>query len=212
MAIPQNQMICFEISMRGSIAAGGGSVKPLANVFHYRRLATVVDVSPAAVATAFETDILPTIMAGLNARATITQIGVRCIDDATAAEHVKTVSAAGAIVGDGLANFVCGTIRLRTAVRGRSAQGSKHFSPLSESDGDDDAFTGAGLTRFQAIRDVCDDEFTDSTGNTWRPCVVSKKLSQLIANPTTVVRNDVTSCVLNVTYGSLQRRKVKSVT
>ena len=155
---------------------------------------------------------LPTIAAALNERATFSQIGVRCIDDATAAEYVKAITVPGEVTGDGLANFVVGTIRLRSAVRGRSAMGSKHFSPLSESDGNKDVFTGAGLTRFQALRDVLDDQFTDSTGNTWKPCVVSKKLSQLATNPTTVFRNDVTSCVLNVTYGTLKRRKVKSVT
>lgn len=212
MGIPAASMVTFEITIRGNSAAGGGAVKQIANVFHYRRLATAVDVDQSAVVNQFQADILPTITAALNNRATITQIGIRCVDDATAAEFAKSVTEAGAVAGDGLANFVVGTIRLRTAVRGRSAMGSKHFSPLSEADGDNDVFTGAGLTRFQAVRDVLDDQFTDSTGNTWQPCVLSKKLSQLTTNPTTVVKNDVTNCILNVTYGTLKRRKVKSVT
>lgn len=211
MAIPATSMLCFEVSLLGNIAAGGGSAKPVANIFHYRRTSTTVDVNKANLCAAFVASVLPTIVLGLNARVTFSQVTARCVDDATDATHSATISQVGAVVGDGLSNFNCVTIRLKSAVRGRSGMGSKHFAPLSESDGDDDVLTGAGLTRWQAVRDVLDDQFTDADGNVWRPCILSRTLSQLATNPTTVARNDVVSCVLNTTYGTMKRRKVKTV-
>jgi len=212
MAIPAASMVTFEIALKGSIGAGGGDVKNIANIFHYRRTAVAVDVNKDNVAAAFEADILPTIVAALNNRASLTQITVRCVDDATDAEYSATIAETGAVAGDGLSNFNCVTVRLKTAVRGRSGMGSKHFAPLSEADGDDDVLTGAGLTRWQAVRDVLDNAFVDADGNNWVPVVLSRKLSQLATNPTTVVKNDVTSCVLNKTYGTMKRRKVRTVT
>jgi len=211
MSIPAASMITFEITLKGYISSGGGAVKNIANVFHYRRLGVTVDPNKTNIATAFETDILPTIVLALNDRANLTGIGVRCVDDATDAEMVKAITEVGAVTGDGLSNFNCVTIRLKSAVRGRSGMGSKHFGPLSESDGADDVLAGAGLTRWQAVRDVLDDQFVDSDGNTWKPVILSRKLSQLATNPTTVVKNDVASVILNTTYGTLKRRKVRTV-
>jgi len=211
MSIPAASMMTFEIALKGYIASGGGAVKNIANIFHYRRLSNTVDPNKANIAAAFATDILPAIVAALNDRANLTGIGVRCVDDATDAEAVAAISETGAITGDGLSNFNCVTIRLKSAVRGRSGMGSKHFGPLSESDGADDVLSGTGLTRWQAVRDVLDDQFVDSDGNTWKPVILSRKLSQLANNPTTVVKNDVASVILNTTYGTLKRRKVRTV-
>lgn len=211
MAIPAASMITFEIAVKGTIATGGAEAKNVANIFHYRRVATTVDVNKGNLAAAFLVGPLATIVLALNARVSLTQIVVRCVDDATDAEASTTIAEVGAIVGDGLSNFNCATVRLKTAIRGRSGMGSKHFSPLSEGDGDDDVLTGAGLTRWQAVRDALDDQIVDADGNVWKPCVLSRKLSQLATNPTTVVRNDVTSCILNKTYGTIKRRKVKTV-
>lgn len=212
MSIPAASMITFEIGLKGTSTAGGGDARNIANIFHYRRLSTVNDPVKSQIAAGFIATILPTIVLALNARASLTQVTCRCIDDATDAELSTTIAEVGAVAGDGLSNFNCVTVRLKSAVRGKSAQGSKHFGPLSEVDGDDDILTGAGLTRWQAVRDILDDTFVDASSNTWRPCVVSRVLSQMVTNPTVIVKNDIVSTVLNKTYGTMKRRKVKSVT
>jgi len=209
--IPAASKLTFEISVLGTSTAGGGEAKNIANVFHYRRTGVSVDASKASLVAIFRTDVLATLVLALNNRASLTQILCRCVDDAEDANESTTIAETGAVAGDGLANYNCVTIRLKTAVRSRSAMGSKHFGPASEADGNNDVLTGTGLTRWQAVRDVLDDTLTDADGNVWKPCVLSRKNSVLTSNPTTVSRNDITSCILNKTYGTLRRRKVKSV-
>jgi hypothetical protein len=211
MSIPATSLLTAEITLQGTSASGGGGAKNLFNVFHYRRLGVAVDPNKANIAAAFVSDIMPDILLALNARASFTGIGVRFLEDAMDIKQVATVSLVGAVAGDSMPNYVCGTVQLKTALRGRSYMGSKHLGPISEADGGDDVFTGAGLTRFQAVRSVLTIPFVDSDGNTWVPCVVSRKLSQLATNPTTVVRNDVVTAILNKTFGTLRRRKVRTV-
>lgn len=211
MAIATTSILTAEITLEGTSAAAGGSAKNILNVFHYRRTATAVDASKTSLKTIFLASVVPAIVAGLNVRALFSSIGVRWVDDAMDAKMAFAISQAGAVAGDSHPNYVAGTIQLKTAIRSRSGIGSKHFGPLSESDGVGDVFTGAGLTRFQAIRDVLDDALVDADGNNWVPCVLSRTLSQLEINPTTVVRNDITSAILNVSFGSMRRRKVRTV-
>lgn len=212
MAIADNLKLHWEIATLGTIASAGGESKQFANVYHYRRTTTTVEASKSEIADEFDAAVVPVIVAALNARANISQITVRCVNDATDATYSKSVNHDGAIAGESLPSYVVGTIRLNTAVRGRSGRGRKHFGPLSEADTTGDIITGAALTRMQTLRDALDNPFTDATGNIFVPCVVSRHLSQLTANPTTVAANDVNACVLNTTVSTLRRRKVRTVT
>jgi len=101
-----------------------------------------------------------------------------------------------------------------TGLRGKSYRGGKHLFPLAESattTGTDDILNAGALTYFGALAAQALLPLTDAGPNTWNPCVLSRKLSQLRSNPTTVTRNDVVSVSVNKRIGTMRHRKVKSL-
>lgn len=200
-----------EITVKGIAAAGGSNAKPTYNVFHFRRTTTASALSKANIATAWEASIGAAMEGALNIDYSATEITIRMIDDGDDMPSSQVVALAGTAAGERLPIHACVTMHLYTALRGQNYRGRKHFSPASEGDTTDDILVGAGLTAWQALRDAILAGFTDSDGNVWVPVVVSASLSQLSVNPTTVIRNDVTSVVLNKNVGSINRRKAATV-
>jgi len=211
MPIPDTDKWVAQVSMAGTCAAGGGTATPIVNVYHFRRTATTNALSAANVGTAFQTMIGDVVLDGLNADYTQSANVIRFIDDADDLGFTQTQAGAGQVAGDRLQSFVAAVIRLKASIRSRNYMGSKHYAPLSEADIGDDVLSGAAVTRWQAVRDAILAGFTDSDANIWVPCVVSAMLSQLGSNPTTVARSDVVQCILNLTPGTMRRRKVKTV-
>lgn len=215
MPLPLNQIHYVEIQMRGLIDGGpGGSIKTNF-VFQFRRTATAVDPTKAAINTAFQGTISPAIAAALNVDWSATTNSLRYFEDALDAPVEFTNTDVGAITGDRLSSFSSAYLLMRTAVRGRSYRGSKHLGPFSESDVTHatgcDVFNAGAITRLTTICTAILAGFTDSTGNIWVPSVLSRKLSQLQFDPTTVVANDVLQVLPNHRVGSEVRRKVKSI-
>lgn len=211
MAIADNLKAVWEVALNGTIAAAGGTSVPLAMIFMFRRTSFTAPAVKSEIADAFDTAYMATLKAAMNSRANISAIKVRCVNDAEDLAHSKTVNHDGAIATDSLPSDSVAVIQLKSGVRGKWAQGRKYFGPLSEVDTTGDVLTGDGLTRMQAVRDKLDDGFTDASGNAFVPCVLSRKYSQIQSNPTTVVSNDITSCVLNKNISRLRRRKQKTV-
>lgn len=89
--------------------------------------------------------------------------------------------------------------------------GSKHFPAASEVDTTGDVLTGAGLARWQTVQTAVGATLVDALGNSWVPCVFSRKKSQIAVNPTTIYQNDVTQVLLDKTLGQMRRRKVLTV-
>src|SRR6185295_6259997 len=139
---------------------------------------------------------------------------VRYVNDALDAPTEFSNADEGAITGDRLASFATAYLLMRTAVRGRSYRGSKHLGPFSETDVTHatgcDIFNAGAVTRLTTICTAIQAGFTDSTGNIWVPCILSRKNSQLTENPTIVVTNDVIQTVPNKRVGSEVRRKAPS--
>lgn len=211
MAVADNLKAVWEVALNGTISAAGGTSVPLAMVFVFRRTSFTAPAVKSEIADAFDTAYMATIKAALNGRANISAIKVRCVNDAEDLAHSKTVDHDGAIATDSLQSDSVAVIQMKSGVRGKWAQGRKYFGPLSEVDTTGDVLTGDGLTRMQAVRDKFDDGFTDASGNAYVPAILSRKYSQIAANPTTVVSNDVVSCVLNKNISRLGRRKQKTV-
>lgn len=203
-----------EIVLRGLINAGGSTAKNTAFVFHFARASNTPPLNAANVETAFNTAITPSIAAALNLRWAQTQNDVRFPDDATSVVYTHTRTTAGVITGDSMSTVLSAYLLMRTGLRGKHYRGSKHFGPLSESDttaGADDILNAAAVTRFTAIATAIQAGFTDSDGNVWAPVVLSKSLSQLRTNPTTIVSTFVTQILVNQRIGRMRRREVKSV-
>lgn len=214
MPIPLNQVTVAEISLKGVIASGGSDAVNTNFLFHYRRLATAVDPDKTALKVIFKSTVLTVIAAALNERWTASLIDVRWLNDATDPYLSITDATPGAITGDSLQSDDAAYLLHRTALRGRKYRGSKHLAPFSESDvtqPDEDIWNAACLTRLAAINTALLTTLTDTTPNSWKYCILSRKLSILKTNPTTVVTNDVTSALVNKRIGRMKRRYVKSV-
>ena len=215
MPIPFNQVQVVEIQQRGIITGGGAGEVRTNFVWHFRRTATVVDPSKAAINNAFATNIGAVVAAALNEDWEATVNAVRYPNDALDAPIEFSSALVGAITGDRLASFSTAFILIRSAVRGRSYRGSKRLGPFSETDVTHatgcDIFNAGCLTRLANITTAVLAGFTDSTGNVWVPCILSRFLSQLQFNPTTVISNDVVNLAVNSRVGTDIRRKAPSL-
>lgn len=207
MPIPDTDKYTVEIVCKGLCAAGGASATPTLNVFHFRRASSAMAYSPTNIASQFDADILSVIGLALNVDYSCPEVLVRCIDDADEAYTPYTSTVVGAVTGDRTPSFNAATLQLRTNLRGRNYRGSKHFSPMSESQIGDDVWNAGALTVLGNIKSAIQAGFTDSDGNFWQPVVVSQELSQLSVNPTTVVYADVIQIVVNTLVGTMRRRK-----
>lgn len=212
MSIPAASIQNVIVTIKGTLATGGSSVVPAENVFTYRRLTTVNPFTKNAVNTIFQANVLAPILLAANVRYTPGTVQVRILDDFNDAETVFTAAGVGAIVTDSYASNAAVYLLYRTALRGRSFRGSKHFAGLSEVDTTDDILTGAGLVRWQTVQAACLANLVDANGNTWTPTVLSRKLSQLNALPlATVVANDVTDVLLDLNVGTMRKRRSKTI-
>jgi hypothetical protein len=211
MPIAPNLIRVAEIVMRGVIGAGGGDSVKTNFVFHYRRTAVAVNANKAALEGAFNTAIAVPIAAALNERWEASLHDVRWVDDAEDPYTSIAATELGLIVGDSLSSFEAAYLLTRTALRGRFYRGSKHFSPLSESDVGDDVWNAGCLTRLNTIATAMATPLVDSTTNTWNLCVLSRTKSQLKFNPTTVVANDVTQVIVRSNIGTMNSRKIRSI-
>jgi len=215
MAIPMNEVTVAEIQLRGIITGGGAGEIRTSFVFHFRRLATAVDPTKTAINTAFQANISASIAAALNVDWSATTNTVRYIQDALDAPTEFANADDGAITGDRLQSYASAYLLMRSAVRGREYRGSKHLGPFSESDVTHatgcDIFNAGAVTRLTTICTDILGGFTDATLNVWVPCILSRKLSQLTENPTTVVTNDVVQILPNQRLGTEIRRKAPSL-
>jgi len=214
--IPANQLIHAEIVSAGTIAAAGGTAKSVVNVYQFRRTSVVNVVVKAHIEAAFQTAIMVPVTDALNARFTQTGNSVRFLNDATDAPETVARAVVGAIAGESLPTFETAVLQMKTTYRGKSGRGNKHYAPIAESAANGDTLTAGSLVLFNLVKTAILAGFTDSDGNVWKTCIVSKgaipPLSQLTANPTTVFANDVSSAIMNKTTGTMRRRKVKTVT
>jgi len=215
MPIPLNQVTVAEIQLRGIITGGGAGEVRTNFVFHFRRLATAVDPSKSALNTVFQSAISAPIAAALNEDWDASINSIRWINDALDAPTEFANTDEGAITGDRLQSYATAYLLMRTAVRGRSYRGSKHLGPFSESDVTHatgcDIFNAAAVARLDTICAAILAGLTDSTANVWVPCILSRVLSSLQENPTTVITNDVIQIMPNQHLGTEIRRKAPSL-
>lgn len=200
-----------EVIMQGTLAAFGSNQKNVASVFHYRCALIVLPPTKVALEAAFQAGVCVPLIAAFNSRYVQSQNTVRYVDDVTDAPVSTARALVGAIATDPLPTRLAVYILLRTGLRKRYNMGSKHFPAASEVDTTGDVLTGAGLARWQTVQTAVGATLVDALGNSWVPCVFSRKKSQIAVNPTTIYQNDVTQVLLDKTLGQMRRRKVLTV-
>jgi hypothetical protein len=199
------------VNMTGVLAALGSSAKNVASIFHYRLSLIAAPPTKTALETAFQALVGAAFIAAANVRYTQQSTNVRWIDDATDPAQDFAEAGPGAIATDALPSDVSVAMLLRTGLRGRSFRGAKKFPAVNEIDTTGDVLTGAGLARWQALQAAVFSNVTDALGNVWVPSVLSRNLSILDTNPTTVIANDVTQVLLNKNVGTMRKRRVVTV-
>lgn len=214
MPLPSTSIKTVEIQVRGTIASAGGSSKSTNFVFHFARTTTVAPIAHAAIDTAFQTAVVVPIGTALNVRWLQSSNSVRYVDDALDAPIYYSHAQAGLVAGDSMPSHSSVYLLMRTGIRGKSYRGSKHLAPVSESDtsiATADILNAGALVNFGAVATAILTGFTDANGNIWKAVVLSKTLSQLITNPTTVVANEITQIMVNKRIGNMKKRQVASV-
>lgn len=214
MPIPANQVTHVELKIFAHSVAGGSNVKNFVTTFHFRRTATALAVPKAAIDTAFQATIVTPILAALSLRYLQLFNTVRYLNDALDPPTQFVHANPGLVVGDSmpLQNYVY--ILMRSGVRGKSYRGHFDMGPVAESHTttpNDDVLNAAALVLYGAVVTAVSGGFTDGTGNIWIPSIVSRKLSTLKTNPTTVIASDVAQIIINKRIGRLKRREVSSV-
>jgi hypothetical protein len=197
--------------MLGTLAAGGSNAVNVASVFHYRLTAIIAPPTKNAIEAGFNAGVVAALLAAYNVRYTQTNNSVRWVDDALDAPAFIPRAGVGAIATDGMPTIDSVSFLLQTGLRGKSYRGSKHFPGVNEIDTTNDILVGAGFARWQAVQTAIQAALVDTALNTWVPSVLSRKLSVLGTNPTTVVANDVVQVLLNKNVGTMRRRRVLTV-
>lgn len=212
MAIPAGSIRNLQLIVNGTAATGGSSVTPSINVFNFQRTTTVNPFTKIAFNTVFQASVMNVILAAMNVRYTPSNCSVRVLDDYNDSPTIFAIAGVGAIATDSIPSDDAVYMLLRTALRGRNYRGSKHFGPLSEIDTTNDILTGAGLARWQDVRDAVLSNLVDANGNTWVPTVLSRNLSNLNLLPVAlVVATQVTDCLLDLNVGTMRRRRSKTI-
>lgn len=211
MPIADNLKIHLEVTMNGMIDAGGSNTVNTQFVFHYRRTNSALPITKAALDTIFQANHAAPIIAALSAKWNQLSNAVRVVNDAQDQQTFFTHANVGAIIGDRLASYAAVFMLFRTGLRGRSYRGGKHFGPFAESDVGDDVLNAGAIARVQTIATALALPLTDSNGNNWNLGILSRDLSKLTPNPTTIVFNDATEIRFNKRLGTMRGRKANSV-
>lgn len=201
----------LQVILKGVLTAAGGRATNISTTFWYRRSAIVIAPVKSAFKAAFLDGPYAAMLAAFNIGWANGSLDLRYFDDALDPTESFSLAGVGAIATDRAASFNAVYMLYRSGVRGRKYIGSKHFAAVNEIDTTGDVLTGTGLTRWQALQTALAALLTDSTGNIWRPCNVTKQGSVYKKNPTSVVYNDVVSIALDLNLGTMLRRKVATV-
>jgi len=201
----------LEVRAEVDITLEDGLVKTLINVFHYHKSSSTGNPSLAGIAAWFNGNIMATFTPLLNVRCSNPRCFVRPLDDPYVMEVEDGVGAgAPAVTGDPLSVVLAAVITLNTGVRGRSFQGRKHFSGLSESDTDGgDELKAGSITTWTGVGSAIAVQANDGAGNTYNPCVLSPTLSGILNVPPYFTGADVVDTSLNHILGTMRRRKEK---
>jgi len=198
-----------QVTMHATVVARGGEVKNVANVYNFRRTTSVNPRVKGNVDTAFQAGIGAAVLAALNVDYEQYANTVRWLDDALDQPQDFTHANVGGRTGQRYDNFTAAFILLKTT--SRKTKGSKHYSPLAESDVEGDGIVSPLTTNLAAIGTAILAGFTDSDGNVWQSTVVNTKNAIFGVNPTLFGDSIVTAVYPRQTVGTMKRRKVRGV-
>jgi hypothetical protein len=195
----------------GNLAALGSDARPSGNTLYYRLSLLVLPPTKTALNTIFQATVIAPLLAATHSRYTPGTVNIRDIQNISDPEQVFVAAGAGAIGTDCLQTDDAVVVCLQSAARGQQGKAFKHFGGPSEIDTTGDVLTGAGLARWQAVRDAVKSALVDALGNTWVP-FVKCNFGASYSSPPVVVRGyDVINAYLNTVVGVMRKRKAKGI-
>lgn len=197
------------VTIGHGLATGDPSSKTIINVYNFKRPSGLfAPASKSTIMSAFVTAILDNLKAIMSVSYVTDYLDCRWLDDPLDPYERAALSATGELTGDSLSNFAAITLRLKTGVRGRSYQGSKHYGPVAESAATLNHLTSGSVTSWTTFAATLLAGFTAGS-DTFTPFVVSRTQSTLTPTVATVVGYPVTSISVNTLVGTMRRRKTK---
>lgn len=210
MPIPANQITVAQLVLRGTLAGEGPTSKIITQTFYYRRSALTNPPSKTTLAAQFLAGPYAAFLAAANVNWSSGVANIRWLNDATDPFVPFTLAGVGAIATQRLPAYASVYFRKNSSLRGKQYQSSFRVAAANEADTAGDVLTGAGLVRWQAVQAAYLAPLV-TADNTWNPTNVSFKQSQVKINPTTVVANDIVTIVLDLTVGTMRKRKAKTL-
>jgi len=191
-----------------------GSTYPVTCIFHFRRIGDWVATTKDDITNAVFAALDSALIAMISSSSGVPLFSTRFMDDPTDAFGTEVEGNVGGVTGDRLPLFNALYIQLRSDVRGRSYNGSKHFAPLGEADTTLDQLTGGAATRAAALADAINDlrALEPVTDSNWKLTIISPTLSNLAADPAVFTGADVTLAIASPVVGTMRRRKEKRTT
>jgi hypothetical protein len=202
----------YEIIIKGSVAESVGG-KAVDNVFHYVAQGPgTTQPSPTTLLTWFLANVWSVAALALHPGWVGVASSCRLMDNPLNAAVAGATPANGAhAAGDRLPLFNAVVIQKKTGIRGKSYRGSNHFGPISEADTTLDQLTGAGLTLWQNLQAAMALTMAAAGGaQAVSPAVFSPTLSPKPVTIPTLVNTQVTSTLLNLTIGTMRKRKERT--
>lgn len=201
----------YSARILGTMLAAGSNSRPAGNTLYYRLSTQVVPPTKAAFNTIFQTTVIVPLLAATNLRYTPNTIAVRNIADASDPEVTFAAAGAGAIATDSEPSDDAVVVCLQSIARGAQGRCYKHFAGSSEVDTTGDVLVGAGLARWQAVRDGCIAAMVDALGNIWTPFVRCNFGAQYSTPPIVVRGYDCVNKYLQTVVGTMRKRKAKGI-
>lgn len=211
MALADGDKIHVEITVLGTLAALGGEAQNTATPLHYRRTAFPANINLANVITAFHAACKAEWKAAASVSWSWEKTVARVIDSPTEFATEIAVAEAGGVAGDMTPSFVAFVLSKRTVKRGRSFMGRCFVPGVAESSTTGNAQTAGSQVLTDALAVQLSLPFTDADGNSFVPCVLSRVLSDLEADPSDVEVTDIASVVARSVLGrQISRRSTVS--
>ena|SRR5215208_2045630 len=209
MPIADNLKLHFQVVIEGSMTQGVLSTSQTRNVFYYRRTNVGAGLDYAQLMTTLLAKWQANLLLATSVKWSFDRLTVRNVDDNTDAGSFTAGGGVGAIAGDALPAFNAMLISKKTALRGKSYRGRFYIPGVPESGQADAVLTGGQLTLLQNLASDLDDTITTAAGITYKPYLLSTRLSNLTIIPATIVGADLVSCIASDAIASMVSRKVR---
>lgn len=207
MPLTDAQKIDFEIVVQGTLAALGGQAQQTITPLHYRRASFGSAYDAAQLLTAFHAAVQTQWLACCSVSWNWDLTKVRCLNSPTEAFVQSTVNLAGGIIGDMLPSYAAAVFHKASALRGRSYNGRMYLAGIPESGTTGNALTAGQKILTDALATVLDGPVTTAAGITYNPTVLSRKLSNLVIDPSVIVATPVVLVTSRSVLGRLSSRR-----